>query len=341
MARRDLVVVGASAGGVEALLTLLRGLPRELPAAVLVVLHMPSTARSALPEILGRACPLPVQQAIDGSPLVPGTVTVAVPDRHLLVSDHHILLSRGPRENSHRPAVDVLFRSAARAAGRRVVAVVLSGALDDGTAGMIAVRARGGVGVAQDPDDAMYSSMPRHAIESGGADHVVAADKLGALLGELLAEEVDLVNEPEPSGLMDAETAMANLDVEALNAEDRPGTPSGFGCPTCHGALFSITEGGMERFRCRVGHAWSPEALAAEQAQALEGALWMAVRGLEERAALSLRMGRRAESHGHVISAGTFRQRHDEAQQAAAVLRRLLLQGELNGEGLPEESEGA
>jgi two-component system chemotaxis response regulator CheB len=339
MARRDLVVVGASAGGVEALLQLLRALPPDLPAPVLVVLHLPAGARSALPEILDRVCALPVQQAVDGAPLEPGTVHVAVPDRHLMVVDDHILLSRGPRENGHRPAVDVLFRSAARSAGRRVVAVVLSGALDDGAAGMIAVRARGGMGIAQDPADAMYPSMPRHAAEAGGAEHVVPVEKMSVLLGELLSEDIAGLAEPPPSNLMDTETAMANLEPEALNADDRPGVPSGFGCPSCHGALFSIAEGGMERFRCRVGHAWSPDALAAEQSQALEAALWMALRGLEERAALSRRMGERAEQRGHQLTARTFRTRHDEAQQAAGVLRRLLQRGELNGEGLPDDVE--
>jgi two-component system chemotaxis response regulator CheB len=340
MARRDIVVVGASAGGVEALQQLLRELPPELPAAVLVVLHMPVSARSALPAILDRACALPVRQATDGAPLQLGTVAVAVPDRHLMVVDDHVVLSRGPRENSHRPAVDVLFRSAARAAGRRVVAVVLSGALDDGTAGMIAVRARGGIGIAQEAADAMYPSMPQHAAEIGGADHVLPVEKIGHLLEELLAEDVDHGDEPAPSGLMDTETAMAALDGDAVDSEDRPGVPSGFGCPSCHGALFSITEGGMERFRCRVGHAWSPEALAAEQSQALESALWMALRGLEERAALSLRMGERAEGRGHRLSAQTFRQRHDEAREAAALMRRMLEHGELNGEGLPDEVAG-
>src|SRR3954463_11481095 len=233
MARRDLVVVGASAGGVEALLQLLHGLPPGLPAAVLVVLHMPVTARSAFRSVLGRGSPLPVEQAVDGAPLEPGTVRVAVPDRHLVVADDRVFLSRGPRENGHRPAVDVLFRSAARAAGRRVVAVVLSGALDDGTAGMIAVRGRGGGGVAQDPADAMYPSMPQHAVEVAGAEHVVPVQKMGSLLVELLAEDVDLTDVPAPSELMDVETAMANLEIGALNADDRPGSPSGFGCPTC------------------------------------------------------------------------------------------------------------
>jgi two-component system chemotaxis response regulator CheB len=336
VARRDLVVVGASAGGVEALRVLLGGLPPNFPAAMLVVLHMPSTGRSALPEILDRACPLPVNRAVDGAPLEPGTVTVAVPDHHLMVVEDRLLLSRGPRENGHRPAIDVLFRTAARAAGPRVIAVVLSGALDDGTAGMIAVRQRGGIGLAQEPEDAIYASMPTHAIEVASADHVAPVAKMGPLLADLVTEEIAAAI-PTVSDLMDKEAAMAEFDAAALSDDDRPGTPSGFGCPSCHGALFTITEGGMERYRCRVGHAWSPEALAAEQSEALEGALWMALRGLEERAALSLRMGERAQERGHVHTSHTFRQRHDEAQQAALLIRRLLQSGELDGGALPDE----
>jgi two-component system chemotaxis response regulator CheB len=335
--RRNLVVVGASAGGVEALEQLLRALPAELPAAVLVALHVPSSAHSALPAILSRWSPLPVGSAEHGLELVPGTLTVAVPDRHLMVVDGRMALSRGPRENGYRPAVDVLFRSAARAAGRRVVGVVLSGALDDGTAGMIAIRRRGGVGVAQDPSDALYPSMPRHAMEIGGADHVTPVAEMGELLSGLLAEELPEADVPARSGLMASETAMAALDIDTLNQDERPGSPSGFGCPSCGGALFSITEGGMERYRCRVGHAWSPEALAEEQSQALEGALWMALRGLEERAALSRRMGDRARQRGHGHSERTFRRRHDEAQAAAAVLRRLLQRGELGADAIPDE----
>ncbi|MGY1731003.1 chemotaxis protein CheB [Geodermatophilus sp. SYSU D01045] len=336
---RDLVVVGASAGGVEALRELLAGLPRHLPAPVLVVLHMPSSGRSALPAVLARVSALPVHAAIDGMALRPGTVTVAVPDRHLMVVDGHLLLSRGPRENGHRPAIDVLFRSAARVHGPGVVGVVLSGALDDGTAGTIAIRARGGVVVAQDPEDALYASMPLHALQVGGADCVVPVSGMPALLERLLREEVDDAAAPPPTDLMTTETEMAQLDGDAMDQDDRPGTPAGFGCPTCHGSLFSITEGGMERFRCRVGHAWSPEALAAEQAQALEGALWMALRGLEERASLSLRMGMRAEAGGHRHSALAFRRRHDEALRAAGLLRRLLEQGALNGEGVPDPTD--
>jgi two-component system chemotaxis response regulator CheB len=339
VARRDLVVVGASAGGVEALRVLLGGLPPDFPAAVLVVLHMPASGRSALPAILARSCSLPVHPAVDGAPLEPGTVAVGVPDHHLMVVGDRLMLSRGPRENGSRPAVDVLFRTAARAAGPRVVAVVLSGALDDGAAGMIAVRERGGVGVAQDPDDAIYASMPIHAIEVAGADRVAPVATMGDLLLELVTEEVAAAPSAV-SELMEKEAAMAEFDAAALSEDDRPGTPSGFGCPSCHGALFTIDEGGMERYRCRVGHAWSPEALAAEQSEALEGALWMALRGLEERAALSRRMGERAEARGHTHTATSFRRRHDEAQDAALVIRRLLLHGALNGAAAVSEQAG-
>src|SRR3712207_8757320 len=185
-----------------------------------MVLHMPSTGRSALPEILDRSCPLPVHRAVDGAALQPGTVTVAVPDHHLMVVADRLLLSRGPRENGHRPAVDVLFRSAARAAGPRVVAVVLSGALDDGTAGVIAVRERGGVGVAQDPEDALYPSMPTHVIEEGAADHVAAATKMAALLADLVTEEVT-ADAPAVTELMDKEAAMAEFDAAAMSEDDR------------------------------------------------------------------------------------------------------------------------
>ncbi|MEU2351201.1 chemotaxis protein CheB [Modestobacter sp. NPDC049651] len=328
MARRDLIVVGASAGGVEALRGLLGSLPAGLPAAVLVVLHMPASSPSALPAILDRASALPVRQAQDGDALEPGTVLVAVPDRHLMVVDGHVALSRGPRENGHRPAVDVLFRSAARARGARTVGVVLSGALDDGTAGTIAVRSRGGLVVVQDPDDAVYPSMPRHALEVGGAEHAVPVAAMGELLAHLLEEPVDPAVGPPATALMETETAMADFDATALNADDRPGTPSGFGCPSCHGALFSLSEGGLERYRCRVGHAWSPESLLAEQAQALESALWTALRGLEERAALSRRMGERADRNGHALTARTFFARHDESHRAALVIRHLLQDGD-------------
>ncbi|MDC7122760.1 chemotaxis protein CheB [Cellulomonas fimi] len=320
---RDLVVVGASAGGVEALRKLVAGLPHDFAAAVVVVLHIPASSRSALASILERAGPLPARQAREGDRLEPGHILVAPPDRHVIVADGTVTLSRGPHENGHRPAVDVLFRSAARAAGPRVVGVVLSGTLDDGTAGLVAIRARGGMCVVQDPDDATYAGMPQAAMEGDSPDAVLPVDQIAVLLREVAGTRPATVPD-DASALMDMEVAMAVPEDDALSAPDRPGVPSGFACPDCHGVLFEIDEGTMRRFRCRVGHAWSPHSLAAQQAAAVEGALWTALRALEEKAALSDRMARNATSRGHAMTARTFAEQAMEARESALALRDLV-----------------
>lgn len=324
MAQRDVVVVGASAGGVEALRTLASHLPADLPAAVLVVLHTPPASRSALPSILARSGPLPATAAEEGDALVPGRILVAPPDRHLIVSGDAVTLSRGPRENGHRPAVDVLFRSAARALGPRVVAVVLSGTLDDGSAGMVAVHARGGVGLVQHPDEAMFDGMPFAAIEADSPEAVLPLTELAARLCELVGEPVrEVVAEPV-SGEMDEEVEMAEVEGALRHAADPPGRPSGYACPDCNGVLYEIREDGLTRFRCRVGHAWSAQSLVAQQAVAVEGALWMALRALEEKASLARRMAAGAQDRRHPLSAATFVEQAAESEAAARVLRDLI-----------------
>jgi two-component system, chemotaxis family, protein-glutamate methylesterase/glutaminase len=331
VSQRDVVVVGASAGGVEALRTLVGGLPSDFPASVLVVLHTPATSRSALAAILARSGPLPAAQAQEEDRLEPGRILVAPPDRHLIVYGQQVTLSRGARENGHRPAVDVLFRSAARTLGPRVIGVVLSGTLDDGTAGLVAVHRWGGVGVVQSPDDAMYPSMPRAAIAGDHPRHVLPVAEIPALLTQLVREQVeptirdDGASTPDTS-ITDREIAMADHDGEALNDPERPGAPSGFACPDCHGVLFEIDDGPVHRFRCRVGHAWSPRSLAAQQTFAIEGALWMALRALEEKAALADRMSTGARERGHMITAQSFASQAAESRASALVLRDLIEQ---------------
>jgi two-component system chemotaxis response regulator CheB len=325
VASRDVVVVGASAGGVEALKQLVAGLPGNLPATVLVVLHIPPSGGNALAAILDRAGALPARVAEHGEPLVPGTVRVAPPDHHLLIMDGRLALSLGPRENGHRPAVDVLFRSAARAAGRRCIGIVLSGALDDGSAGLVAVRTRGGLGIVQEPTEALQSSMPTAAIDAADPEHVLTVADIARLLPELVQEEVPDDGEDGSSKLMEVETAMAQFDMSKIDGEDHPGRPAGYSCPDCSGALWRIEEGGLLRFRCRVGHAWSAESLLAQQTQELESALWMALRSLEEKAALSRDLGRRAERDERGLSAARFTSLADEASHAARLIRDLLL----------------
>lgn len=323
-ARRDVVVIGASAGGVEALQALMAALPPDLPAAVLVVLHIPATGADALGPILDRAGPLPVRRVEHGDPLVPGQVLVARPDHHLLIVDHAVAVTRGPRENGHRPAVDVLFRSAARSLGPRLTSVVLSGALDDGAAGSVAVVSRGGVSLAQDPAEAMHTGMPLACIRASGAE-VLTVAALARRISELVREEVDTGIAPAPTELMEKETAMADMDPNELEDVDRPGQPSGFSCPDCHGVLFQIEEGRMRRFRCRVGHAWSVDSLLAEHGQAVEGALWMALRSLEEKAALSTQLSEGARESGRELTAARFAEHAGEAHSAADLIRRMLM----------------
>ncbi len=312
-------MVGASAGGVEALRALVGALPADLPATVLVVLHVPRDAPSALPNILSRSGPLPAQAATDGDPLQPGRILVAPADRHLLVLDGRVRLGRGPAENGHRPAVDPLFRSAARAAGSRVIAVVLSGSRDDGAVGAAAVAARGGVVLVQSPDEALYPSMPRAALARTEQARTAPAAALGKLIGELAAVQVAEPAE-SPDARLDGEVAIS--DFVRLTTDRVEGFAPGFGCPACGGSLAEVADAGAApRFRCRVGHAWSPESLLDEQAVATEGALWTALRALEEKAALSRRLagtwvGRRQGER--------FARLAEEADGAGALIRDLL-----------------
>jgi two-component system, chemotaxis family, protein-glutamate methylesterase/glutaminase len=321
--RRNVVVIGASAGGVEALRTLVSGLPADLPAAVLIVLHVPSQGASVLPAILSRSGPLPARHPGPEEGLSESTIWVAPPDHHLVVTDDHLVLTRGPRENGHRPAVDVLFRSAARALGPRLIGVVLSGVLDDGTAGLAAVAARGGATAVQDPEDALYPGMPTSALEHVAVQHVAPVGELAELIVRLCKEEVVDVD-PPASPLMDIETGLALMDDDAMNAADRPGRPSGFSCPDCNGVLWEIQDEDLVRYRCRVGHAWSAESLFGEQTVQLDSALWMALRGLEEKAALARTLAERALERNSRLTAERFVAQAQDATRAARAIRALL-----------------
>jgi two-component system chemotaxis response regulator CheB len=321
-----MVVAGASAGGVEALRELLHGLPADLPAAMLVVLHMSPGGHGALARILQRVAPLEVRPAEDMAPVRPGRVYVARPDYHLLLHDGEVRLSRGPRENGHRPAVDPLFRSAARWYAARTVAVVLSGLLDDGAAGAVAVARRGGTVAVQDPADAMYDGMPRAVLRAVGSALVAPAADLPHYVDRMVREAPgqDL---GEVTGDLRLETDLAELAGEALHRPDRPGAPSALGCPDCGGVLYRIDEGPALRYRCRVGHAWAPDSLAAFKDQEVEDAMWIAVRNLEERTAFYRDLAEKARQAGRAVSAAGYRERLMEADRAAEAIRRLLASG--------------
>jgi two-component system chemotaxis response regulator CheB len=321
---RALVVVGASAGGVEALRSFVAGLPVDLDAAVCVVLHIPRNATSALPRILSHAGDLTAVQAVDGEHLAPGRIYVAPANVHLLVSDGKIRLSRGPTENGHRPAIDPLFRSAARAWGHNVIGVVLSGTRDDGAAGLVTVAAQGGGVLVQDPAEALYASMPRAAADQVSSARVMPV----AAMGDVIEELIDRMPEPEPIAALpepiwEAEDAMA--DMSDLTTDEIGATPAGFGCPTCHGGLFELPGRPASRFRCRIGHAWSAQSLVDEQSEAFEGALWTALRSLEEKAAMSRRLADSATGRGNAVTAARYDEVCAESEQAGKVIRHLIV----------------
>lgn len=285
------VAIGASAGGVEALTRLVAGLSPDAPYAYLVVLHIPAGAPSILARILDRSGPLPAVTPEHRAPLRAGQIYVGIPDHHLLVADHGVVLSQGPTENGHRPAINALFRSVAVAFGPRAIGVLLSGVLDDGVLGLGAIRSCGGTTIAQSPEDALFPALPKNALRVGAVDRQVTASGVGALLKELSHREIE-DREMESDDAMEFENRIAmtsrfstELDTEQL------GAPSGYTCPDCNGSLTSISEG---HFRCRVGHAWTADSLLAARDDEVESALWVAVRSLQEKAKLARQLAHRA-----------------------------------------------
>lgn len=323
---RGLVVIGASAGGVETLKDVVARLPADLPAAVCVVLHIAPSSPSALAHILQRAGPLPCRPASEEEPLEPGTILVAPPDHHLVVDDSVARLSVGPRENGHRPAVDVLFRSAATVWRDRVVGVILSGTRDDGAAGLAAIKASGGCAVVQDPEEAMYPGMPTNAISHVTVDAVVPS--------RLIAQTVSAMvrGQQPPPGEQGRQTGQRQDDGKELISV----------CPDCGGVLTEDHRTGIIQWKCHVGHRYSPRSLADAQAGRVEEALWTAVRMLRDRSALLNRMADHAEIGGQPRSARRFRnQANDASDQANVVLEALSEAAENTLQSLADATEAA
>ena len=328
MAKRDLIAIGASAGGLEALQQLLKALPADLDAAVLIVLHTSNHAGSLLPQIMQRATRLLALHPQDGQRIQKGHVYIAPPDNHMIVDGDILRVIHGPRENLHRPAIDPLFRSAAASYGRRAIGVVLTGMLDDGTSGLMVIRARGGEAVVQDPATAMFSSMPKCALEQVPDACVLPLAKIPALLTRLVSEDLPRAT-PEAAGAEEEavrETRFAEFNMSVIENEKPAGKPSPFGCPECGGVLWETNDKGFLRFRCRVGHAYTARHLGAEQRHAIETALWSALRALEENASLYNRMAQRATQSSHRQASETYEDRANNIQANARTLRNFLLQ---------------
>lgn len=331
MPNRDIIVVGASAGGQEALTRLVERLPAGLPAALFVVRHTPEESHSILPEILSRHGRLLASHARDGEPIRYGHILVAPPDFHMILEEGRVRLTRGPRENRSRPAIDPLFRSAARVYGARVVGVVLSGLLRDGTAGLLAIRAAGGAAVIQDPDEALMPDMPRLARDIAGADHVLPAAEIAALLARLVCEPVAEGGAPMPDPL-EQMPQQVQRDMAEQERDGRRGQLSVYTCPECGGSLWQVDQKELARFRCHTGHVYYAEKLLEEQSEALEAALWTAVRTFKEKTILARQLCVRERQLGNALAASRFEDEANVAERYGLLIQSHILHA---GDGLP------
>lgn len=329
MIRRDIIVIGGSAGGIRALIALANSLPHQLPATLFVVIHTAPTSPGLLPELLTRNGNLQTQHARNEARFQPASIYIAPPNRHLLIdANGQMRLTHGPKENGFRPAIDPLFRSAALAFGPRVIGILLSGGLDDGVSGLAAIKAVGGLAIVQHPDEAEVSTLPRNALGQVAVDHSLPIAEIAALLQ----------NATQNNGAQTAQTTEIppmkpkGLEIEVRQAEEKHGlqsdffqlgTPSMLTCPECHGALLRLDDERILRFRCHTGHAFSADSLLAALNERIEDALWNAVCAIEESAMLLGHTARHVKT-GDDATAQEFNQASKVALTRAKAVRQIL-----------------
>jgi two-component system chemotaxis response regulator CheB len=318
----DIVVIGGSAGAFEPLRTLLAELPADLPATLFIVLHRPAQSGGMLADVLCRGSKLQVKPAVDGERPVRGIAYIAPPDQHLVLKPDGLRLTKGPRENQWRPAIDVLFRSAAVAFGSRVAGVILSGALDDGTAGVSAIKRCGGVAIVQSPADSAFEEMPAFAIRNTSVDHVIPAKEIASVIQRIVKQPADPSVEIPQELVLEASIAEAGLTP--LEQQNQLGELTPLTCADCGGPLWKQHFDGL-RFRCMTGHALSARTLETGLNQNLDAALWAAIRQFEQRANLQREMAQEEEKSGRRQVASNYRERASEAKLHAEELRKLLL----------------
>ena len=325
---RNIIVIGASAGGLEAIISVLETVPEDLDASIFVVQHIPSYTRSNIDRVVQHHTKLRVLKPEDGAPILPNTVYIARADRHLMIEPGKVVVSKGPRENRFRPAVDALFRSAAHAYRERVIGVVLSGALNDGSSGSWTIKRFGGTVIVQDPEDAMFADMPRETMQYTEVDHVLPATSIGGVLSDLSRQAI----RPRKHGsgtdakLVELEIALAKggnglgMGVLAM------GEPSSLTCPECHGALAKFEEGRLIRFRCHTGHAHTAESLLASVRDNVEKSMWEVMRGLEESKILLDSLAGQLDEDEQYELAGVYRRRAAELVHQSEKIQRVIQQ---------------
>jgi len=319
MANRDILALGTSAGGFEALRFLAAEFSADLPASILVTIHLSSQFRSALDSILTQSGPLPASFAVDGEKLEKSHIYIAPVERHLIVESGHLRLGSGPRENNARPSLDPLFRSAAVCCGHRTVGAVLTGTLGDGAAGLSALKQSGGITVVQDPDDAAFAEMPTTALVRSKPDHIVSLAGMPALFEKLVREPAGPAMTVASS--LEYEVKVASGGRGSMNEMDRIGRRSVLACPDCHGIMWEIEEGELVRYRCHVGHAYSAEIMSLALDENLKRAFGSALRALEERIALARKLEDQAKTSGRTAIAESWAAKAREFERQAKIIR--------------------
>jgi two-component system chemotaxis response regulator CheB len=338
MQTRDIIVMGASFGGLAAYTELTRRLPADLPASIFLVQHMTPNHRSLMAEILSRSSPLPAVQPADHDPYRPGHIYTAPSDHHLLIKNEHIRVVQGPRENGFRPSIDALFRSAAAAHTTRVTAVLLTGYRDDGVSGLDAVKRCGGTLIVQDPEEAEAPVLPLNAIRRLPVDHILP-------LAQIAPKLIELARVPAPSPPKVPEDIMEGVKVSEhkvphMESMQRYADPTPLTCPDCGGVLWNIRNETVPHLRCVTGHAYSYDSLSTMQTDILENALWAAIRFMEERIKLLNLMAAEARGRNWVRSADQYENTQGELTRSAAVIRDFIVGGGLRAGNAAETETG-
>lgn len=334
MAKRDIIVMGGSTGSFDVFKTIAAGLPKDLDASIFIVWHMSPDIRGILAQVLNKVGPLYAAEAADGELIEPGRIYIARPDHHMLLENSHVRATRGPKENRFRPAVDPLFRSAAYNYGPRVVGVIASGALDDGTSGLWTVKHRGGVAIVQDPSDAEINSMPDNAMREVAVDYVLPASQMAEVLVQITSQDIPELGE----GMMHNEIEDKRTEIEIKIAAEANALKLGiinwgdltpFTCPECSGVLTRIKDGDRPRFRCHTGHAFSADSLLAALTENIEESLWKTIRGIDESIMLLNHLGDHfAEANEGALAAKFFR-KAKAAEQRNSLIRDAVKDHEL------------
>jgi two-component system chemotaxis response regulator CheB len=340
---KDIVVIGASAGGVTALKELVSTLPADFKGSVFIVLHIPAYSESRLPWILEKAGQLPVVHPQDGDLIEAGKIYVAANDYHLILEEGRVRLRRGPKENRFRPAIDALFRSAAQVYGSRVIGVILSGLMNDGVSGLWTIQQLGGIAIVQKPSDAEQSQLPENTLEYVHADYIVSASEMGTLIAGLVFEPAPERNKftPQQLKLLKMEVIIATRDNAFEMGIMDMGKFTPFTCPECHGALVRLVEGKLIRFRCHTGHAYTASSLLAELSQVVESQLYQSMRALEEMDMLLKNIGEHYEELGDTFSAALFQSKANENAKRAQIIHDSVLQQDQYSEDLRLNRESA